>query len=198
VIFLTGANSKFEDILKWFISNYNAHIPKHIPLYIVDFGLSKKYPNSFKIPKKRFGINPWFYKPRAIQLAPAEQVCWIDCDIEIKADISDVFKILEDSNADVCLTKDVCNSHCEWATGLVCLNKNKSSNLLSEWITLSESRRMRGDQEAFAKISSNYNIHQLPAEYQWLRLQEPNSNAKAIHWTGVIGKKHIRSNLIHI
>jgi hypothetical protein len=188
MIFLTGANKEFEDILDWFIINYQKHIS--LPLYIADFGLKKKYPNTITVPWKK---NPWFFKPRAISLAPSNSVCWLDCDIEIRDDISDVFE--KTGQFDFGLTEDWPRKDVTWATGLVCVNRKDH---LSKWITESESFKYRGDQEAFHVISKHHSIQMLPREYQWLRLVGDNPNAKAMHWTGPKGKKHIRSNLTKV
>ena len=40
----------------------------------------------------------------------------------------------------------------------------------------------------------------MPMDYQWLRIQlargEDNPNKKIIHWTGPVGKEHIRRQLM--
>jgi hypothetical protein len=182
MIFLTGANSDYEDVLEWFIEHYHRH--NKLPLHIVDFGLKKSYPNSFKVKWKQ---NPWFYKPRAIFEAPSDKVCWLDCDIEVRADMSDVFELT--GNNDIGLTKDFCRKDCEWATGLVC-STHKSK--LHDWMYLSETRVKRGDQEAFAFVQNKYKIAHIPDEYQWLRLAGDRPDVKAMHWTGAKGKEHIR------
>lgn len=183
MIFITGANSEYEDILDWFINNYNKHISR--PLYIADFGLRNKYPNTIQIDWK---VNPWYYKPRAMIEAPGESVCWIDLDCEIRADISDIFDLT--GAADFGLTKDWCNRRYEWATGLVCVN---SKQPLYKWAELCEYREYRGDQEVFDTIKNFYNIKELPREYQWLRLEGDNPGCKVMHWTGSKGKEHIRN-----
>ena len=185
MIFLTGATADYEDILDWFISNFTTHLSQ--PLFIVDFGLNKEYPNTIKIDWKN---NAWFYKPRAILEAPSDKVCWIDVDCEIRADISDIFKMSE--GYDLGLTKDWKRRSCEWATGLVCC-QNKSS--LEKWVNLTEKQTHRGDQESFEWIKHRYRIKELPREYQWLRLEGDNENAKVMHWTGEIGKRIIREKI---
>jgi len=185
VIFLTGATSDYTDILDWFIENYQKHIS--LPLYIADFGLKKEYPNTIKI---NWEYNAWFYKPRAIIEAPSESVCWIDCDIEIKSDITDVFELT--ATADFGMTKDWCNPNTEWQSGLICVN---SKQPLYKWAELCEYRQYRGDQETFEVIKNFYSIKEIPKEYNWLRLAEPKDNVKCMHWTGTAGKKIIRSKI---
>lgn len=190
--FVTGADESYADILDWFIYNYNQHIS--LPLYIADFGLKKTYPNSFKINWKD---NAWYYKPRAIKECPGDQVCWIDVDCEILADISDVFEL---TKKDIGVTEDFCRTR-SWnpygllplATGVCCFNSK--NQLLDDWIKESESRQHRGDQEALNHLLKNHDqVSFLPRGYQWLRLAEPNNQIKVMHWTGNDGKYIIRNN----
>lgn len=185
MIFLTGATSDYQDILDWFIDNYNRYIS--LPLYVADFGLKKSYPNTIKINWKD---NAWFYKPRAMIEAPSDRICWIDCDIEIKEDISDVFELT--ATADFGMTKDWCNPNTEWQSGLVCVNNKQQ---LYKWAELCEYKEYRGDQETFEIIKNFYSIKELPKEYNWLRLAEPREDVKAMHWTGQLGKKIIRGKI---
>ena len=64
---------------------------------------------------------------------------------------------------------------------------------------------LRGDQEVLYKMMQDrpeYNdfIVKMPLEYQWLRVSLANGydspNKKIIHWTGPMGKQHIRENLM--
>jgi len=190
--FVTGADESYADILDWFIHHYNQHIS--LPLYIADFGLKRTYPNSFKINWKD---NAWYYKPRAIKECPGDQVCWIDVDCEILADISDVFEL---TKKDIGVTEDFCRTR-SWnphgllpmATGLCCFNSK--NQLLDDWIKESESKRHRGDQEALNYLLKTQDkVSFLPRGYQWLRLAEPNPNIKVMHWTGNDGKYIIRNN----
>tara|TARA_B100000214_G_C23837452_1_gene567156 strand:- start:661 stop:915 length:255 start_codon:yes stop_codon:yes gene_type:complete len=61
----------------------------------------------------------------------------------------------------------------------------------------------RGDQECLGDligITDDY-IIEMPQEYQWLRLMldrgYDSSDKKIIHWTGPIGKQHIRQRLMN-
>jgi len=97
--FVTGCDDNFTDILDWFLDGYHKHIK--IPLYIANFGMLKQYPNSFLVASDG---RTWFYKPKAIEKVPADKIIWLDCDIEIKADISDMFDMLDD--CDYLMSKD--------------------------------------------------------------------------------------------
>jgi len=80
-----------------------------------------------------------------------------------------------------------------------------SPKILRDWAYITEHSQERGDQEVlFQMILNDYSynemIVQMPIEYQWLRLQlltlQDSPNKKIVHWTGPIGKKHIRENLM--
>ena len=182
--FVTGANRDFVDILDWFLKGYHKHIK--IPLYIANFGMLKKYPNELMVATDD---RTWFYKPKAIMQVPATQIIWLDCDIEIKEDISDMFDMIKD---DYLLSKDHAVRTDRWQTGIVGI---KDKKVLDKWFDRCEMRQERGDQEAFNVIAHEFKINRLPNEYHGLRLGKNNDVAKTIHWTGEEGKKIIRSKI---
>jgi len=182
--FVTGANRDFIDILDWFLKGYHKHIK--IPLYIANFGMLKKYPNELMVATDD---RTWFYKPKAIMQVPATQIIWLDCDIEIKTDISDMFDMIKD---DYLLSKDHAVRTDRWQTGIVGI---KDKKVLDKWFDRCEMRQERGDQEAFNVIAHEFKINRLPNEYHGLRLGKNNDVAKTIHWTGEEGKKIIRSKI---
>ena len=182
--FVTGANRDFVDILDWFLKGYHKHIK--IPLYIANFGMLKKYPNELMVATDD---RTWFYKPKAIMQVPATQIIWLDCDIEIKEDISDMFDIIKD---DYLLSKDHAVRTDRWQTGIVGI---KDKQVLNKWFDRCEMRQERSDQEAFNKVAHEFKINRLPNEYHGLRLGKNNDIAKTIHWTGEDGKEIIRKKI---
>jgi hypothetical protein len=86
--FITGSDKDHEDILQWFIRAYNKHLTNK--LYIADFGLENSYPNSIAYKPL---MKAWYYKPRMMLETLEKQICWIDSDIEILSDISDIFEL---------------------------------------------------------------------------------------------------------
>ena len=50
-------------------------------------------------------------------------------------------------------------------------------------------------------LEYNNQIIKMPLEYQWLRLSlhqgYDSPDKKIVHWTGPVGKQHIRENLIN-
>ena len=182
--FVTGANRDFIDILDWFLEGYYKHIK--IPLYIANFGMLKKYPNELMVATDD---RTWFYKPKAIMQVPATQIIWLDCDIEIKEDISDMFDMIKD---DYLLSKDHAVRTDRWQTGIVGI---KDKKVLDKWFDRCEMRQERSDQEAFNKVAHEFKINRLPDNYHGLRLGKNNDIAKTIHWTGEDGKEIIRKKI---
>ena len=182
--FVTGANRDFVDILDWFLKGYHKHIK--IPLYIANFGMLKKYPNELMVATDD---RTWFYKPKAIMQVPATQIIWLDCDIEIKEDLSDMFDMIKD---DYLLSKDHAVRTDRWQTGIVAI---KDKQVLNKWFDRCEMRQERSDQEAFNKVAHEFKINKLPNEYHGLRLGKNNDIAKTIHWTGEDGKEIIRKKI---
>ena len=182
--FVTGANRDFIDILDWFLEGYNKHIK--IPLYIANFGMLKKYPNELMVATDD---RTWFYKPKAIMQVPATQIIWLDCDIGIKEDISDMFDMIKD---DYLLSKDHAVRTDRWQTGIVGI---KDKKVLDKWFDRCEMRQERSDQEAFNKVAHEFKINRIPDNYHGLRLGKNNDIAKTIHWTGDDGKEIIRQKI---
>jgi hypothetical protein len=182
--FVTGANRDFIDILDWFLEGYHKHIK--IALYIANFGMLKKYPNELMVATDD---RTWFYKPKAMMQVPATQIIWLDCDIEIKEDISDMFDMIKD---DYLLSKDHAVRTDRWQTGIVGI---KDKKVLDKWFDRCEMRQERSDQEAFNKVAHEFKINRLPDNYHGLRLGKNNDIAKTIHWTGEDGKEIIRKKI---
>jgi len=180
--FVTGADKQQQDILDWFLNNYKINIP----LFIADFGLDKVYPNSFKITP--IG-KTWLSKPLAISKVPATHIIWLDCDIEIKQDISDMFEMIID---DYLVSKDHAVRSDRWQTGIVGI---KDKAVLNKWIDRCNTQLDRSDQESFNQIANQFKINTLPNEYHGLRLGNNNDIAKTIHWTGDNGKQIIREKI---
>ena len=205
---VVGVDYNMEDLLPWWYENIKKWAPEP-DITICDFGMTK----AAKTVAKRFADTfleytiheryAWFYKPRALLDTPYEYRCWVDIDCEVMAPIDDIFDYPTDDK--IALTQDVCKSENEfwWATGV---NVAKGSpKILRDWAYITEHSQLRGDQEVLrAMIQEDSSYHDMivfmPIEYQWLRLQilagQDSPNKKIVHWTGPIGKKHIRENLM--
>ena len=89
-----------------------------------------------------------------------------------------------------------------WATGVIVVNDRPS--LLYDWnVRLNQNDGIRGDQEALQDMigtNTHEQIIELPQDYQWLRISlnqgKDSPTKKVIHWTGPVGRDHIRKNLM--
>ena len=139
---------------------------------------------------------------------PYEYTCWLDLDCEVLKPVDEIFNYPTDER--MALTQDVVRGNPDhdagifwWATG-VNVVKGKPKILL-DWAYHTKHSDQRGDQEVLhqmIEVNSEYNnmIIKMPLEYQWLRISLMNRydspDKKIIHWTGPMGKAHIREVLM--
>lgn len=195
---VTGCDDKLEWMLPWWFKNYSK-TNKHKVVF-ADFGMSKAGRDwcianggiidlTFKIK-----VN-WFKKPLALLKSPFKHVVWVDLDCEIRKDISALF---EYATKGLAVTKDPYN---RWvkssnvvAAGVV--GATNGNQIVSEWAAACLSPgSLRGDQEVLNEVIKNKwdQVVIMPREYQWLRLDgDKNPDAIIMHWTGPVGKSHIR------
>ena len=204
---LTGVDSNHEDLISWWLRNATTHI-KDETIGVWDFGMSTAkrefikthYPNVWlSIPLPKNTSSGWFYKLHAVIEAPEKRVAWLDVDCEILTDISDIFNLVPPDM--IGLTRDWVRGNW-WATGVIVVNDRPK--LLYDWnVRLNANDGIRGDQEALESLIGNNTheeIQELPQEYQWLRISlnqgKDSPTKKVIHWTGPVGREHIRNNLM--
>ena len=211
--FLTGADYNLQDLLPWWVGCVRKHNPD-IHITIADFGLTDsakdwvKHNVNHVIVYERHPTLAWFLKPQSMIDCPYEYTCWLDLDCEMVAPVPEIFDFpTEDKMA---LTHDVVRGNPDhnagmfwWAVG-VNVVKGKPQ-ILKDWARNTINTDLRGDQEVLYKmiqVNQDYNnqIIKMPLEYQWLRISLVNGydspNKKIIHWTGPVGKQHIRENLM--
>ena len=204
---LTGVDTNHEDLLPWWLNNaikYNTN--ENIGVW--DFGMSQKmreriqkeYPNVWlSIALDKNPNSGWFYKLHAVIDAPEKRVAWLDVDCEILTNIEDMFNLVPPDM--IGLTRDWVRGNW-WATGVIVVNDRPK--LLYDWnVRLNANDGIRGDQEALQDLIGNNTheeIQELPQEYQWLRISlnqgKDSPTKKVIHWTGPVGRDHIRKNLM--
>ena len=204
---LTGVDTNHEDLLPWWLNNAIKH-NQNENIGVWDFGMSNamrekiqtQYPNVWlSIPLDQHFTSGWFYKLHAVIEAPEKRVAWLDVDCEILTDISDVFDLVKPNT--IGLTRDWVRGEW-WATGVIVVNDRP--DLLYEWNNrLNKGDDIRGDQEALEDMiaqNTHSQITELPQEYQWLRISlnqgKDSADKKVIHWTGPVGRNHIRSSLM--
>ena len=211
--FLVGADDQLEDLLPWWFANVRKHNP-NIHVTVADFGLTQSgkhwaETNADKVlTYERHPKYAWFYKPTAMVDCPYEYTCWLDLDCEVLKPVDEIFNYPTDER--MALTQDVVRGNPDhdagvfwWATG-VNVAKGKPK-ILKDWAYHTLHSDQRGDQEVLHQMiimNRKYNdmIIKMPLEYQWLRIDLLNGydspNKKIIHWTGPVGKAHIRENLM--
>lgn len=192
--------------LKWMLEQLKAHKTQY-PIIIVDLGITDSLDDDdiFLIkPRIQENIKGWYCKPRAIQAAydmGYDKVCWLDNDLEILSNIDDIFDISPKNKLTIAIDDyaNLRSPYTVWNSGVVVYSG--AEKLLYEWIRRSDQMIERGDQEALAYVLHYNNslkdyINNLDTSYNWLRLMgEPKKNCKIRHWTGPIGKKHIRETI---
>ena len=211
--FLTGSDHNLQDLLPWWVGCVRKHNPD-IHITIADFGLTDsakdwvKHNVNHVIVYERHPTLAWFLKPQSMIDCPYEYTCWLDLDCEMVAPVPEIFDFpTEDKMA---LTHDVVRGNPDhnagmfwWAVG-VNVVKGKPQ-ILKDWARNTINTDLRGDQEVLHKmiqVNQDYNnqIIKMPLEYQWLRISLANGydspNKKIIHWTGPVGKQHIREKLM--
>lgn len=202
---LTGVDTNHEDLIEWWLNNALKHNPNE-NIGVWDFGMSpakrekieKDYSQVWlSIPLDKREDSGWFYKLHAVIDAPEKRVMWLDVDCEILTNIEDVFHLVPPDM--IGLTKDWVRGNW-WATGVIVVNDRPS--LLYDWNKRLLAGNIRGDQEALHDLigkEPHNQIQELPQEYQWLRISlnkgVDSSSKKVIHWTGPVGRDHIRKNL---
>ena len=162
--------------------------------------IQKEYPDVWlSIPLSKTTSSGWFYKLHAVIEAPEKRVAWLDVDCEILSNIEDMFNLVPPNM--IGLTRDGVRGNW-WATGVIVVNDRPK--LLYDWnVRLNANDGIRGDQEALQDLIGNNTheeIQELPQEYQWLRISlnqgKDSPTKKVIHWTGPVGRDHIRKNLM--
>jgi len=222
--FITGCDENTEWMLPWFVENYKKY--NDIPLVFADFGVSLELKNMLShlgfdhiidmrttVADSTIG-NPkklvnWFKKPKAMVNCSkiSNYSCWIDSDIEVLADMSNIFSYVIPNKIGMVQDHPWSKRMMEtWHNSGIVAFKDCPA-ILDKWAWYIEkgNHGQRGDQEVLhAMINSPLNrmihITDIPNEYNWLRIQfehddESSKKAKAIHWTGRKGKERIMNKM---
>jgi len=210
--FITGVDTTHEWMLKWWYKKLVANNPD-VHVTICDFGMSDKVRAWAKTNADHFiqypkhPQNAWFYKTQCLLDSRYQYTCWIDVDCEIHKNIQDVFDYAQDNK--ICLTKDWVREGARthqtwWATGFNLIKGY--SDLLYDWHSILKQAKVRGDQEALHELMMNNPVRnkeviELPQIYQWLRISlqqgKDTPEKRVTHWTGPVGKKHIKERLMN-
>ena len=154
--------------------------------------------------EENIGVSGWFLKPFVLREAVSQgydRVIWLDNDLEILDSIDPLFDDIEDNKVLVCRDHYLGKV---WNTGIVGISKNYPEQLMKEWIASCKRKDRRGDQECLHAVATKYgledNIKEMAHEYHGQRLMPEEMfgqhDYKVMHWTGPVGKEHIRKNLL--
>ena len=206
--FLTGCDEKTEWMLPWFIDNYSKH--NDTPLLFADFGVTQETRSRIFQDKRvadiidvdKQDVGGWFYKPNALYNSPYTETCWIDTDIEVLGDLSDVFKYVDSDKLGMVEDKPWSKRRGEkWHNSGVVAIRGKPP-ILKRWMLECVRNPQVGDQEVLHELLRGtpmlklMHISDLPNIYNWLRLQlidgQDSSKKLCMHWTGLKGKEYIK------
>jgi len=205
--FVGGADKNVEWLLPWWFERLQKNTSN--PIFIYDFGLSKKGINW----AKQKGIelltlennNGWFMKPAALLNTPAKQKIWIDVDCEVVKPIDDLFSFVEEDK--IAIAPDPVHSWgCKYNTGVVGIQDKPAC--VEEWKTMCDNPESffqmgRGDQELLwemIRAEENPPLSHIPKQYNWLRIyiekyKKYHKDVRIIHWTGQRGKEIIAKSV---
>ena len=138
----------------------------------------------------------WFLKPESMWFAPVEKCIWLDLDIEVRANIDDMFDLLSPNQLLMAEDKPWTKRRGEtWHNSGVVgwIHKPK---ILKDWAlkTANKNHNEVGDQEVLHSmlnpITKITYVKDLPNEYNVLRLQIENDDTKAPSsvFTGLVKK----------
>lgn len=202
-LFITGCDSTTEWMLPWFYKNFMKHNP-NAELIIYDFGMEAHHFPQLTKSLRADRNHGWFKKPAAMLAASqlAENVCWLDTDCHVQANIEDIFDHVEPNK--LAMVEDAPWSKRrqeKWHnSGVVAFSGRP--NILDEWVTaVKNPGKIPGDQEVLHLLVREgmrrlIHITDLPRQYNTLRLDLDDGTApadpKIMHWTGPKGKDIIR------
>jgi len=206
--FMTGCDSRTEWQLKWFLKNYVKH--NDTPIVFCDFGVTQEmrswiyqvseFATIIDPPKMKVG--GWFYKPTALLASPCIETCWLDTDIEVRGDLSGIFKYVEDTKLAMVEDRPWTKRRGErWHNSGVVAIRGKPP-ILHKWAAECRGRPRVGDQEVLHEMvrvnpmARLMHISDVPNIYNWLRIQlldgEDSPDILCMHWTGQKGNDVIR------
>lgn len=146
----------------------------------------------------------WYKKPFAFLQTPYERTLWLDLDCEVLGPLD---PMLDFCIPHVAIARETEGAHLQekeygrlleneilYNSGVVVYQKN--SPLIKKWAeaVFESNGEFWGDQHLLSRIIhlEQYNINELPPEYNWRMSQGMNFNALIIHWLGSWGKEYIR------
>lgn len=182
-----------EWLLPWWFENYHRY--NHIPVQIVDIGMSDE---GIKFCKARgsytrmpeLDLKNWWKKPFALKLTQFKRTLYMDLDCEVRGSVFDMFE----NYHGFAMTKDVFNKYSTtkntYNSGVILYDWNDS--IIDRWIeqVFTLCLKVHGDQDCLDQVEKT--VTELPSSCHALRLNGPNEKAVIYHWTGPTGKDFIK------
>lgn len=203
--FVTGCDAKTEWQLPWFVENYKKH--NDTPLVFANFGVENldfvREHFHAVMDLTQLSEQGWFKKPKAMIHCPAKKTVWVDTDIEVLDDVSDIFDLLQPNKLNMVEDKPwTRRRHESWYNSGVVGFIDKPQ-ILHAWAKMVFENPTVGDQEVLHGMLDPLNqltyINSLPQEYNWLRLQLldgfDSNKKKMMHWTGAKGNAIIKEKM---
>ena len=205
-VFLTGCDKNTEWMLKWFHKEYSIH--NKTPIVFANFGVSadvlawaeENFHEVMDMTKEK--EKGWFLKPISMKWCGQKysKTCWIDTDCHVLDTIDEIFDLSRPNKLGMVQDRPWTTRTKEiWHNSGVVLFEGVPK-ILREWIQEIKQRPSQGDQETLHSMNRSNDIHELPQEYNWLRVtlendKQDNPNKKIMHWTGRRGKERIKAKM---
>ena len=212
---VVGLDEAQEWLLDWWWSNYSSH--NDLPVHFVDFGMTGRARAwcaargtlSAPVPLDCYG---WFKKPLACLKSFFRQALWLDTDCEVRGPLDALFDFCADGGIGLTLDRGTPLQYREamphdapiYNTGVVAFNHGDP--VVPQWASMTLALRsdrpgdtrygQPGDQETLALALRRYacgRVRPIPKDLVRLRLSDGDGPALVMHWTGPVGKQHIRS-----
>jgi hypothetical protein len=212
---ITATDAGQEWLVPWFVENVRRY--NDIPISVVDLGMTEQGVGVCKdlglvvhhaeIPD--FTVI-WYTKPWAILQAEYNIILWLDLDCEVLGDITPMADLLESHQA-IAIQRDF------GAGAAMCVGQypgepkinagtlvvRRHADVICKWARAVEymAGYARSDQEAFTRVlylEDTIERAWIPEPYTALRCVGPMKPSDLIyHWTGPVGKEHIRKEINH-
>lgn len=218
---VVGLDSAQEWLLPWWWSNYAKY--NDLPVHFADFGMSQEVRRwcesrgtlSEPIALDCYG---YFKKPLALLQSPFRQGVWLDTDCEVRGALGPLFEFCAEGGIGMAPDRGT-PQRCREAmprdapiynSGVLAFNHGDPA--VPQWASMTLALRsdrpgdarygQPGDQETLALTLRRYaegRIREIPKEILRLRLSDGDGPCLVMHWTGPVGKQHIRDamNLAH-
>lgn len=207
---ITACDKNQEYLLLWWVKNIRKNVSPDTIICVFDMGISLTVRHKLvtegvyvETHEPLEGVHPWFNKPFCLEKTKTDQTLWLDTDCEVVNNIDDIW---ENGGDYLLLANDPVigemGKPLTANTGVILYNNHLNcTNAINIWKTGCLDTDLRGDQDVLESLLPNEFIKtHLDQKYNWLRLLtfrgKHHKDARIMHWTGPVGKEHIKNKLI--